>query len=82
MAYTTDIYEMLNHIAENQERILAKLDKLEQTEDLALNAAQASAFLGISTATLWRWEKQGKVVKEVLGGMVGYSRNKLKLIRK
>lgn len=73
------LVELKKSNADN-ERIKARLEKLE-SQDQLLNATQAARILGISTRTLYNWERQGRIKKVTKSGLIGYSANELNSIR-
>lgn len=73
----TDI--LIHRIAERTAELLTRKPAPEATqppEDLATRA-EALKYLRITGATLWRWEKQGKVKSYGMGGKRYYRLSEL-----
>ena len=73
----TDI--LIHRIAERTAELLTRKPAPETTqspEDLATRA-EALKYLRITGATLWRWEKQGKVKSYGMGGKRYYRLSEL-----
>lgn len=54
-----------------------KQSSLNQNSEDVLTRKQTLGFLGISSPTLWRWEKQGKIKGYGTGGKRFYKRSEL-----
>ena len=57
-------------------------EQLKKLKDLTLTVDQVCDVIGVSRVTLWKWEKQGKLIPVRLGKFVKYRKEDIEQILK
>lgn len=74
-----NVNSLIENIAHRTAQIIQKQQN-ETSHSLPegfLSRKQALEFLGVTSATLWRWEKDGKVISHGIGSKRYYKRTEL-----
>lgn len=69
-----DVYELLQEIVRNQEKIL------NRRQDTLLNAKEAAERLGIGRNTLYTWVRQGRLHRVLRDGKWGFDTNDIDVL--